>query len=182
MDKRTKRYFGLGIGIAFLIALIFIEYIYLRSGSLSLPVVVTILTGTAVGVVGSYLMYHSFFERERQMVFAPEEEVILQRKYPNRSVVIPQIVNRGDSPNESPVEVNLYLTNIGVAAEPPGTGEPILYIPFSDIQEMQTVNRVLLKYIRIRYIDINGSLAEVLLYVGNETDLWAENIGRLILS
>jgi len=181
MDKRLKRYFGYGITIAFLIAILFLAYIYWKAGVLRLGVSIPIIIGTCIGIVGSYVMYQSFVQRDRSMTFAPDEEVILQRRYPHKSVIIPQIIGHGDSPHNSPTNVNLYLTNIGVVAEPPGSGEPILYIAFSDMQEMQTVNRMLLKYIRVRYIDIYGMAVEVLLYVGNETDVWAEQIGRRML-
>lgn len=201
MDKRTKRYFGLGVSIALTVLMLILMLNYAFNVSLlsivelllpgpdyfttdvsptSMPLLV--LTGTVIGILVSYLMYHSFFRRDRDMVFSPQEEVILQRKHPEKAVILPQIMGRGDSSDNPPIEVNLYLTNMGVAAEPPGLGEPVLYIPFNDIQEMKTVNRMLLRYIKLRYVDITGVLSEILLYVGDDTDVWAENIGRMILS
>jgi len=46
---------------------------------------------------------------------------------------------------------------------------------------MQTINRVLIKYIRVRYIDIDNRVSEVLLYLGEDTDRWAERIGKMML-
>jgi hypothetical protein len=181
MDKRSKRYFGYGIIVAFLIAVIFLAYIYWKAGGLSIGISVPIIIGTCAGIVASYVMYQSFLQRDRHITFAPDEEVILKRKFPNKSVIIHQIIGHGDSPHSSPAEVNLYLTNMGIVAEPPGSGEPVLYIPFRYIQELQTINRMLLKYVRVRYIDIYGMADEVLLYVGDETDVWAEHIGRNML-
>jgi len=171
----------MGIVLAFIIALAFIEYKYYISKDLSKFTAFLILLGTAAGVFAAYIMYQSFFEREQQMSFAPFEDVILQRKQPDRSLIIPQIIGSGDDTRYSPSEVNLYLTNIGIVAEQPGLGEPILYIPYIDIQEMQTINKMLLKYIRIRYTDHTGILSEVLLYVGKDTDVWAQNIGHMMV-
>ncbi|MFH1125969.1 MAG: hypothetical protein V1703_02485, partial [Candidatus Altiarchaeota archaeon] len=65
MDKRTRRYFGFGISVALLIALLFIGYMYINSKGLLSPFVsVSILIGTFLGIIASYFMYHSFFERE----------------------------------------------------------------------------------------------------------------------
>jgi len=181
MDKRTKRFFGLGVSLALLIALAFLAYRYVQEGGLSAFTAVMVLGSTGLAIVGSYWMYHSFFEREKQMVFAPGEEVILQRKYPDKSVIIPKMIGREGPFDGSPIEVNLYLTNIGIAAEPPGSGEPVVYIPLNDIQEMKTVNRLLLRYIELRFVDFSGALIDVLIYVDKDTDTWAENIGRMIV-
>jgi hypothetical protein len=181
MDRRNRRYFTLGIYIAFVAVLAFMGYSYFKYGAIPVSTSIFLVVGVSVGVCVSYFIYNSFFEREREMTFEPDEQVILQRKYPDKSVIIPQIIGHGDAAAMSPNEVNLYLTNMGIVAETPGSGEPVLYIPFGDIQEMQTINRLLLKYIRIRYIDHNNLLAEVLLYVGKDTDRWAESIGRMIV-
>ncbi|MDD5111141.1 MAG: hypothetical protein PHG85_01190 [Candidatus Altiarchaeota archaeon] len=181
MDKRTKRYFSFGIVIALIIAVGFIGYNYRASGYLSLATVVYILCGTSIGIVASYLMYKSYFQREKEMGFAPEEQVILRRKYPEKSLIIPQVIGKIGVQEDTPMEVNLYLTNIGIVAEQPGAGEPVLYIPFNDIHEMKTIRRMLLKYIQMRYTDINNRMAEILLYVGNDTETWARHIGSMLV-
>lgn len=181
MDKRTKRHFNRGVLLVLLSSLLIAVYSAVKYGRLDASTSIMILAGISIGLFVAYLSYVSFFEREREMAFLPNEEVILKRTIPDKTVILPQLINDKSAAEAPAQEVNLYLTSIGVAAEIPGEGEPIMYIPFRDIQEMQTLNRMLLRYIRLRYVDFHGLTSEILLYVGKDTDMWAENIGRMLV-
>ena len=173
--------FRIGVVMTLLAVILPLVYIYSKEGRLDGIKATLIIGGVIGGIILSVAIYYHSFQKEEHMSLYPGEEVILQRKYPNKSLVIPQDIDAINKMKESPIEVNLYLTNLGVMAEPPGTGEPILHIAINSIQEMQTINRVLIKYIRVRYIDIDNRVSEVLLYLGEDTDRWAERIGKMML-
>jgi hypothetical protein len=181
MDRRTKSHFKRGVTLILLSFVLLSVYSVVKYRSVDAFTLTMILAGISVGIFISYLSYISFFEREHEMAFLPNETVLLKRTVPEKSVIIPQMLNGKSTSDAPPEEVNLYLTSIGIAAEKPGAGEPILYIPYRDVQEMQTLNRMLLKYIRIRYVDATGMASEILLYVGKDIDAWAENIGRMLV-
>ena len=181
MDKKTLRFFSAGIIVSFLLLTAFMAY-YIMSGDTDmLWRSMLVLLGIVIAIVISYSMYYSFTQSEKNIIFGPDERLILQRKSPEKSTIIPQLPDGGFSPDLPPVEVNLYLTNIGILAEnPPGSGQSILFVPHDRIMQMQVVTKMFAKFVRVQYLDETGNVTEVLLHVGKDAEKWASKIGRIL--
>jgi hypothetical protein len=181
MDKSTRRYFSIGIIASFLMFAAFIAY-YLYSGDEDILMRSMLgLIGVLIAILISYSLYISFSQSEKSVIFGPHERVILQRKEPEKATVLPMMPQGGFSPDLPPVDVNLYLTNIGILGEsPPGSGQSVIYIPHDRIMEMQVVSRMFANYVRIQYMEMDGTQAEVLLYVGKDAEKWSSKIARLL--
>jgi hypothetical protein len=146
-------------------------YVYLEGGSLTLDAI-TVLTGVAGGAVAAYFIYKSL-EQEKALEFHGEEEVILESKS-SKSYVVVVSIGEQDFPFE-PLRVNIYLTNIGILCEPPGSGESEVFIPLDKITEFAPHQNG----IRVRYVDINIQYAEVLLYV-DDKNRWIQTLASTL--
>jgi hypothetical protein len=144
-------------------------FVYLTGRSLTLDVI-TVVIGVAGGVIAAYFLNFRL-SQEKKLEFHEGEEVILQSTDTKSHVVILSIGDE-DFPFE-PIKANIYLTNIGILAEPPDSGEVVVYVPLDKITEFAPHQNG----IRIRYVDVNIQFAEVLLYV-DDRDTWIQTLAN----
>ena len=136
----------------------FLAIIYLFGSVMGLSTIAVLL-----GTVGLYYNYN-----QERSLFLPEGEEIIFKSTGNSHLLFVSIGEQ-DFPMR-PVRVDLYLTNIGVLAEPPNSGETILYVPHYRISEFIPYKD---NGLRIRYFDINDQFAEVQIFL-KDRDAWAD--------
>jgi hypothetical protein len=141
-----------------------VGFIYLFGGVLGLDVI-AVVVGIAGGLISVVALY-GYFNQEKTLYFPEDEKVLLKSSGGGTHVVF---VNIGEQYFPlNPIRADLYLTNIGVLAEPPGSGESILYIPHHRITDLVPYMENGLK---VRYFDVNDQFSEVVLYLENR-DRW----------
>ncbi len=145
----------------------FVGLIYFMGSSLALEAIV-VSGGVAGGSVMGYYIYKSLGQ-EKSLEFAEGEEVIMSSTSPGSYAVLLSVSDQ-DFPFD-PVKANIYFTNLGIIAEPKGSGEVGIYVPLEQVTEFSAQDNG----VRIRYLDVNLHTAEVLFYVENR-DLWLQTL------
>ncbi len=179
--KLSRRNTVLIVGVAVVLLLAVGSVVIYTSENriMSLFSVVLILLGLAVGMFFVPHTFESFEKTAPEIELGAGEEVILETKSTGGSTILFPSTRMGFIGKEPPMSVNLYLTNLGIIAEPSGTGAAIFYVPLFRINQYADEQRLLAKYIRIFYLD-EGVEKEVLLFTGSETDRWMETLDRLL--
>jgi len=147
-------------GIIYILVVVAICFVLLISyfSSLTFINVLLLIIGTVLGVVASYSLMHSF-EHEKTIKFFPGEELILKSSGNGSYVLFKHI---GDKVFEyDPMKADIYLTNMGIIAEIPESGQMMLYIPHDRVIEYVTYEAGIL----VRYLDTANQFAESVIYV-----------------
>lgn len=166
-----------GMIIVLVVVFLAIAYAIMQGGSIAIDFIL-IMSGITLGVFAAYILYHNL-SNERVLEFDENEEVLIETRDKGNTFI--QILDDiGDFiGKESPINVNMYLTNRGILAEPPGTGQAVFFAPFYSIRSFNLERKFLSKYIRLNYVDINGEVAEALLFIGDDTDKWVEKLNEI---
>jgi len=145
----------------------FILFVYYSGPSMTLDVIMSVV-GVVAGVVVVYFIYRSL-EQEKSLQFFEGEKVILTSTSPRTYAVITALGDKDIS--LQPIRANVYLTNMGIIAERPGTGEAALFIALDMINDFGPDG----KGIRIRYADPQHPFAEAMIFV-EERDRWLQTL------
>jgi len=164
MEDRNKYILGV-----VLVAIVFLVLI----ASLTQWIIIDfVLVGIGImgGVFVSYLMYLNFTGSQEEVVLADNEEIKLDASGSKSHLMIRKV---GEEKPQSVVEVNLYMTNLGIIAKDRVKKNLVLYIPLDRI----TMADLEGKGIKIEYVDdYTGNLNEVLLHVGEGFDEWVNEL------
>ena len=122
--------------------------------------------GIVLGLVAVLAIYESL-EQERNIQFFEGENVILKSDTAKTYAVVATI---GDhSVPLSPFKATIYLTNLGVLAEPTGSGEAAIFMPIDRITEFVPFR----EGIRVRYVDVKHMFVEVVIFV-EDRGMWMQ--------
>lgn len=180
-----SRYLGhvLGAVIAVGVVASVLSFFFMKDRFLS---VLTIFTGLTLGVVAAFYYHASFSAEDRELVLGPDEHVILETTHGNSFVVVPS-VDGGMIGNNPPLKVNLFLTNKGLVAEPLEVqefdDEGRLYyfqINHTDIKRIHHESNFMSDYIRLGYTAPNMQEQEILIFAGEDTHKWVDELTNLL--
>jgi hypothetical protein len=157
--------------LVMLIVGIFILYVYYMGSSLTLNLVMEFI-GIIAGAVSVYYIYQSLGQ-EKNIQFFEGERLLLKSTTPNTYVVVTSLGDKDVPLN--PIKSNIYLTNIGIIAEPPGTGEYAVYIPLDMITDYSMKQNG----IRIRYHDTYHRFIEAMIFV-DDKDAWIRSLSSML--
>ncbi|MFH1402810.1 MAG: hypothetical protein ABIH11_00900 [Candidatus Altiarchaeota archaeon] len=169
LNFMSGRFSGV-IMLALLACLVFFIYVF---GSALDMGVIALIVGAFAGVLSIFGLYN-YFNQEKKLYF-PEQEKVLLTSSGNSSYVVFVSIGEQDFPL-NPIRSDIYLTNIGVLAEPPSSGESILYIPHYRITELVPYRD---NGITLRYFDVNDQFAEVILYL-QDRNQWVDRHLKLL--
>jgi len=130
-----------------------------------------LLMGVLAAIVSVYLLTQRMGQ-ERKMQFYDGEQVLLT-SHDSRSFALVTSIGENNV-NQTPINATIYLTNMGIIAEPPGTGEIALFIPLDTIHDFTGSQNG----IRVRFTDVKHGYTEVLLYVDNR-DQWLTTLNGI---
>jgi len=153
--------------VAALVAVVIVFY-FLGSSS-TIDVLMEVI-GVAAGVVTVHFLWRSL-NQERVLAFFDGEEVRLKSEGRRTYVVVTSVGDKDVS--LQPLNATLYLTNIGVVAEKPGSGEVILFIPLDRISDFGPNQGG----IKVRFVDARHQYSEALLFV-DDRDAWVDGMGK----
>jgi len=177
MDNKSRKYFGIGFMlIAILVIILLILGICIWPSKLI--ELASISFGILLGLLAAYVMYHTFSE-QKVLTLPLGEDIILRSKGYAKTYFAFQIEG-GKKVNLPPVPATLYLTNLGIMGEIPNTGECALYIPHYGIRNFNVVERFSGTFLRVNFIDINSLESEVVLYLGEDSNLWFQKLSEIL--
>ena len=177
MDSKARKYFGIGfmlIAIAIILLLVF----GIRAWPSKLIELTVISFGLLFGLFVAYVMYHNF--SEQKILTLPLGEDILLRPRGYVKTYFAFQINSGEKVNLPPVPATLYLTNLGIIGEIPNTGECSLYIPHYNIRNFSVIEKISGKSVRVNFIDVHSMESEVILYLGEDSDLWFQKLSEIL--
>lgn len=184
-EEVESRYLGhvLGAVIAVGVVASVLAFFFMKDWFLS---VLMIFTGLTLGVVAAFYYHASFSAEDRELVLGPDEHVILETTHGNSFVVVPS-VDGGMIGNNPPLKVNLFLTNKGLVAEPLEVqefdDEGRLYyfqINHTDIKRIHHESNFMSDYIRLGYTAPNMQEQEILIFAGEDTHKWVDELTNLL--
>ncbi len=137
--------------------------------------------GALLGVVGAVYFLGSVSEEDVGIEFAEGEEVLLSTKDTDAKAFLsfPREED-GFVGEEAPMAVDLYLTNLGILAEPTESGIRLAYVLYERISEIRLQEKFGRPYIRLKYYPDDAHLDEVLLFLGDRTKRWYEAVLELL--
>ncbi|HHQ44536.1 MAG TPA: hypothetical protein ENN13_00175 [Candidatus Altiarchaeales archaeon] len=118
--------------------------------------------GVSAAAFTSYILYRSFMT-EKGLVLGEGEKLLLEASDGGSYIVVRRLEGK-PQPNTT-ISANLYLTNVGVACEDRSSKQTILFIPVDMIAKADLEG----KGIKIDFYDHAGSLAQVVLHVGEKS-------------
>jgi len=164
----------MGSNVAYLVVFflaVVVVYAYATNAFVRLDVALE-LVGIIAGIGAVFVIYKNI-DQEKNIQFFQGEKVILESKTPKTYAMLAALGDV-DLPPE-PIRANIYLTNMGVLAERPGTGEAAIFIPLDRITDFGPEQAG----IRIRYVDVRYPFAEALIFV-DDRNRWMQELFDVI--
>jgi hypothetical protein len=126
------------------------------------------MVGIALGIASVLFIYRQI-DQEKSLQFFEGESVILKSES-GKSFAMLTAIGDQDLPLE-PIRANIYMTNLGILAEKPGTGEATLFIPVDRITDFSPHQQG----IRIRFADVGHPYAEAMIFV-DDRNAWMQKM------
>ncbi|VVB50753.1 Uncharacterised protein [uncultured archaeon] len=135
-----------------------------------------LLVGLAAGATFAYMLHHQY-TTETLIQLHPNEHIILEKGDDINGVYVMPRGPDGKPHSRFPAtRAKIYLTNLGIITEQPGSGIITFFIPLFAIRHIGHEGN----YLIIQSFDADDEFIQLDLLTGPDTEIWFQNVMKAV--